>query len=57
MKRRRKEAEERIQEWAEIDSLPSEVLPEMPKEAAPGDVAPPCDEYKELKKLPTFSMF
>ena len=57
LKRQRKEAEERIQEWAEIDSLPGEVLPEMPKEAAPVDVAPPCEEYKELKKLPTFGMF
>lgn len=57
VKRQRKEAEERIQEWAEIDNLPDEVLLDMPKAAAQIEVVPPGDEYEELKKLPTFGMF
>lgn len=59
VKRQRKEAEERIREWEELerDDVPGEPLADVLLRAAPSPAVAPEDEEQRMKALPTFGMF
>lgn len=59
VKRQRKLAEKRVEEWAELDAddAPGEIIqPPSPQETA-SPVSDPTDHDRQMESLPTFGMF